>query len=74
MFEQMRVDNPTEYYHHIFCATGPGMQSPVGISKTYVNDANLQRMLNVVWPNPTPGKMLFLGAGRALKLGFAPCT
>ena len=57
----MRVDNPTEYYHHIL-RDWAWDAVPSRHFKTHVNDANLQRVLNV-WPNPTPGKMLFLGAG-----------
>ncbi len=61
VFEQMRVDNPTEYYHHIL-RDWAWDAVPSRHFKTHVNDANLQRVLNV-WPNPAPGKMLFLGAG-----------
>lgn len=61
LFEQMKVDNPTEYYHHILrdwaWDAEPSKHYP-----THVNDANLQRVLKV-WENPQPGKMLFLGAG-----------
>lgn len=61
LFEQMKVDNPTEYYHHILrdwaWDAEPSKHYP-----THVNDANLERVLNV-WQNPQPGKMLFLGAG-----------
>lgn len=61
VFEQMRVDNPTEYYHHIL-RDWAWDNEPSKHYKTHVNDANLERVLNV-WRNPSPGKMLFLGAG-----------
>jgi hypothetical protein len=61
LFEQMRIDNPTEYYHHILRDWAWDAE-PSKHYKTHVNDANLQRVLNV-WKNPQPGKMLFLGAG-----------
>lgn len=61
LFEQMRVDNPTEYYHHIL-RDWAWDGEPSKHYRTHVNDANLQRVLNV-WQNPIPGKMLFLGAG-----------
>ncbi len=61
VFEQAAVDNPTEYYHHILRDWAwdgePSKHYP-----THVNDANLQRVLNI-WPSPKPVKMLFLGAG-----------
>jgi hypothetical protein len=61
LFEQMTVDNPTEYYHHILRDWAWDAE-PSKHFKTHVNDANLQRVLDV-WPVPQPGKMLFLGAG-----------
>lgn len=61
LFEQMRIDNPTEYYHHILRDWAWDAE-PSKHYATHVNDANLQRVLNV-WKNPLPGKMLFLGAG-----------
>src|SRR5688572_5926339 len=61
LFEQMTVDNPTEYYHHIL-RDWAWDSEPSKHFKTHVNNANLQRVLDI-WPSPQPGKMLFLGAG-----------
>jgi hypothetical protein len=61
LFEQARVDNPTEYYHHILRDWAWDAE-PSKHYRTHVNEANLERVLNV-WKNPRPGKMLFLGAG-----------
>jgi|GEM_PF-1293669 len=60
-FEQINVDNPTEYYHHILRDWAWDAE-PSQHFKTHVNDANLQRVLDI-WQTPQPGKMLFLGAG-----------
>lgn len=61
IFDKMRVDNPTEYYHHIL-RDWAWDDEPSSHYRTHVNDANLERVLNV-WKNPRPEKMLFLGAG-----------
>lgn len=61
LFEQMTVDNPTEYYHHIL-RDWAWDSEPSRHYETHVNDANLRRVLDV-WPMPQPRKMLFLGAG-----------
>lgn len=61
LFEQMTVDNPTEYYHHILRDWAWDAE-PSKHFKTHVNAANLQRVLDI-WRAPQPGKMLFLGAG-----------
>lgn len=60
-FEQMTVDNPTEYYHHIL-RDWAWDNEPNKHYETHVNDANLERVLNI-WPAPNPQKLLFLGAG-----------
>ena len=61
VFEQLTVDNPTEYYHHILrdwaWDNEPNKHYP-----TNVNDANLERVLHI-WDAPKPKRMLFLGAG-----------
>lgn len=61
LFEQLNVDNPTEYYHHILRDWAWDAE-PSRHFQTHVNDANLQRVLNV-WPSVKPQRMLFLGAG-----------
>lgn len=61
MFDQITVDNPTEYYHHILRDWAWDAE-PSRYYETHVNDANLQRVLDV-WQAPQPEKMLFLGAG-----------
>lgn len=61
LFDQAPVDNPTEYYHHILRDWAWDAQ-PSRHYTTHVNDANLQRVLDV-WQAPQPHKMLFLGAG-----------
>lgn len=61
VFEQMTVDNPTEYYHHIL-RDWAWDGEPSRHYKKHVNDANLHRVLDV-WHKPRPEKLLFLGAG-----------
>lgn len=61
LFDQMTVDNPTEYYHHILRDWAWDAE-PSKHYKTHVNDANLRRVLDV-WRAPQPKKMLLLGAG-----------
>lgn len=61
MFDQTTIDNPTEYYHHILRDWAWDAE-PTSHYETHVNDANLQRVLDV-WQAPQPDKMLFLGAG-----------
>ncbi len=60
-FEQMSVDNPTEYYHHILRDWAWDEEKSEHY-ETHVNDANLKRVLDV-WPDQKPEKMLFLGSG-----------
>lgn len=61
VFEHISVDNPTEYYHHIL-RDWAWDDEPSKHYDTHVNDANLQRVLNI-WRGPRPQKILFLGAG-----------
>ena len=62
VFEQMSVDNPTEYYHHIL-RDWAWDDEPSKYYETNVNDANLNRVLNI-WPRTwQPQRILFLGAG-----------
>lgn len=61
VLEQVQVDNPTEYYHHIL-RDWAWDSEPSQHYETHVNDANLKRTLEV-WETQVPGRMLVLGAG-----------